>query len=142
MIRHMQTVLIAGGSGLVGSRLSHILRGNGYNVIWLSRKGNLEADFPTYAWDIENKYIDEKAIQQADFVINLAGSGIADRRWHTARKKEIIDSRVQSTLLLKHYLAKSPHNIKAYISASAIGFYGDRSNDISFPKALLLGKMQ
>jgi uncharacterized protein len=126
----MQTVLIAGGSGLVGSRLSNILRGNGYNVIWLSRKGNINADFPTYAWDIQKGYIDEKAIQQADYVVNLAGSGIADKRWSAARKKDIIDSRVQSTLLLKQYLLKTPNKVKAYISASAIGFYGDRGNDM------------
>ena len=126
----MQTVLIAGGSGLVGSRLSAILRGSSYNVIWLSRKGNPDADYPTYAWDIVKGYIDEKAIQQADFIINLAGTGIADKRWSTARKKDIIDSRVQSTMLLKQYLMKNPNKVKAYISASAIGYYGDRGNEM------------
>jgi uncharacterized protein len=126
----MQTVLIAGGSGLVGSRLSDILSGYGYNVIWLSRKSNLNADFPTYAWDITKGYIDEKAIKQADYIINLAGSGIADERWSAARKKDIIDSRVQSTLLLKQHLLKTPNKVKAFISASAIGYYGDRGNDM------------
>jgi uncharacterized protein len=125
----MKNVLIAGGTGLVGNRLSQILRDRGYTVFHLSRRENLQAEFPAYAWDIAKQTIDIRAIEKADFIINLAGSGIADKRWSNARKKDIIDSRVQSALLLKHTLEKTNHPIKAYLSASAIGFYGDRGNE-------------
>lgn len=101
----------------------------GYSVFHLSRRENLDAEFPAYAWDIEKQTLDERAIEKADYIINLAGSGIADKRWSKARKKDIIDSRVQSAFLLKKTLETTNHTIKAYLSASAIGFYGDRGNE-------------
>ena len=126
----MKNILIAGGTGLVGNRLSQLLRGQGYTVFHLSRRENLKAEFPAYAWDVEKQTIDLKAIQQADYIINLAGSGIADKRWTAARKKDIIESRVHAALLLKHALDNTLHHVKAYISASAMGFYGDRDNEL------------
>lgn len=126
----MRTVLIAGGTGLVGTRLSEILRDRGYKVIHLSRRQNLEAEFPAYAWDVEKGTIDEVALRQADYIVNLAGAGIADKRWTDARKKLIIQSRTQSTALLGHFIKDKSLKIKAYLSASAIGFYGNRQDDI------------
>ena len=125
----MQNILIAGGTGLVGIHLSRILRGRGYNVMHLSRHPNLNSEFPAYAWDIEKNTIDETAFSQADYIINLAGSGIADKRWTDSRKRDIIESRTKSTLLLGHYLKNKPHHVKAYLSASAIGFYGERGDE-------------
>jgi uncharacterized protein (TIGR01777 family) len=121
----MQTVLIAGGTGLVGMYLSKVLKSEGYEVIHLSRKQNLNAKFPAYQWDLKAGTIDEEALGKADFIINLAGAGIADARWTASRKKLIIDSRVNSTLLLKEYIKKGIAQPEAYISASAIGYYGD-----------------
>jgi uncharacterized protein (TIGR01777 family) len=127
----MQTVLIAGGTGMVGMHLSKLLKSEGYEVIHLSRKENLQAKFPAYKWDLKAKTIDERALEKADFIINLAGAGIADARWTDARKKLIIDSRVNSTLLLRDYIQKGIANPKAYISASAIGYYGDtKENEV------------
>ena len=126
----MRTVLIAGGTGLVGTRLSEILRDRGYKVIHLSRRQNLETEFPAYVWDVEKGTIDEVALRQADYIINLAGAGIADKRWTDARKKLIIQSRTQSTALLGHFIKDKSLKIKAYLSASAIGFYGNRQDDI------------
>jgi uncharacterized protein len=126
----MRTVLIAGGTGLVGTRLSEILRDRGYKVIHLSRRQNLEAEFPAYAWNVEKGTIDENALSQADYIINLAGAGIADKRWTTSRKKLIIESRTQSTALLGRFIKEKALKIKAYLSASAIGFYGNRQDDI------------
>lgn len=120
----MQTVLIAGGTGLVGTHLSKLLQSEGYEVLHLSRKENLQAEFPAYQWDLNAGKIDEKALKKADFIINLAGAGIADARWTESRKKLIIDSRVDSALLLKAYIEKGIAKPKAYISASAIGYYG------------------
>ncbi len=120
-----KTVLIGGGTGLVGSRLSELLEKRNYNVLHLSRKANIDARFPAYKWDIKNKTIDETAIAKADYVINLAGAGIVDGRWTESRKKLLIDSRVDSTLLLKNAFEKMGKAPKAYISASAVGYYGN-----------------
>lgn len=127
----METVLIAGGTGMVGTYLSKLLKSEGYEVIHLSRKQNLQAKYPAYKWDLKAGTIDEKALEKADYIINLAGAGIADARWTDARKKLIIDSRVDSTLLLRDYIQKGIANPKAYISASAIGYYGDtKENEV------------
>ncbi len=126
----MATILIGGGSGLIGTRISELLEQKGHKVLHLSRKKNLNAKFPKYEWDLKNEIIDDNAIAQADFVINLAGTGVVDQRWTTSRKKEIIDSRVKSTLLLKKAIARLKQTPKAIISASAIGFYGDRKNEL------------
>ncbi len=124
----MHTVLIAGGTGLIGQRLSQLLKEKGYKVIHLSRNENLDAEFPAYQWDLEKKTLDERAIEQADYVINLAGAGIADKPWSDKRKELIISSRTETTRLLKTYLEKQP--AKAYLAASAIGFYGDRDDEL------------
>jgi len=121
----MPTVLIAGGTGLVGTHLSRLLTKNGYKVLHLSRKEDLKAEFPAYKWDLNAEKIDETALKQADYILNLAGAGIADARWTEKRKKLIIDSRVDSTLLLRDYINKGIAKPKAYISASAIGYYGN-----------------
>lgn len=126
----MPTVLIGGGTGMIGQRLSELLNEKGYTVFHLSRKQNLSAKYPAYQWNVENGTIDEQAIQKADYIINLAGAGIADKPWTTARKKVITESRTKSTLLLKENVLKYQPNLKAYLSASAIGYYGDRGNEV------------
>jgi uncharacterized protein len=120
------TILIAGGTGLIGQRLSEILKQMGYNVLHLSRKANLNAPFPAYFWNPSTGEIDETAIAKADYIIQLAGAGVADGRWTNARKQLIIDSRVQSNDLIANTLRQYPNKVKAYIAASAIGFYGNR----------------
>lgn len=125
----MQTVLIGGGSGLIGMRLSRLLKQKGFEVIHLSRKANLNAEFPRYEWNVAAGTIDEDAIQKADYVINLAGTGIAGWLWTKSRKKQIIESRVKSMLLLKNAFVKTGKTPKAFIAASASGFYGDRGEE-------------
>ncbi|MEN9610311.1 MAG: hypothetical protein RLZZ628_1125 [Bacteroidota bacterium] len=120
------TILIAGGTGLIGQRLSEILKQMGYNVLHLSRKANWNASFPAYFWNPSRGEIDETAIAKADYIIQLAGAGVADGRWTNARKQLIIDSRVQSNELIANTLRRYPNKVKAYIAASAIGFYGNR----------------
>ena len=122
----MSTVLLAGGSGLIGQRLSILLEKKGYGVIFLSRKKKSDDRF--FQWDVEKGTIDSIAIQKADYVINLAGAGIADKRWTKNRKKFLIESRTQTAALLKDSFEKIK-NPKAYFSASAIGFYGNRGDD-------------
>ncbi len=124
----MKTILIAGGTGLIGNRLSYLLTQKGYQVIHLSRTENLDATYPAYHWDLEKGTMDETALLKADYVINLAGAGIADKRWTISRKKLIIDSRAKGNELFQNYFqtVKKP---KAYVSSAAIGIYGDRGQE-------------
>ncbi len=125
----MKTVLIGGGSGFVGMHLSRRLRRDGYTVRHLSRSARPEAEFPTYVWDIKTGTIDDAAFAGVDFVINLAGAGIADERWTDQRKEIIIRSRTGSTQLLAATLQRLDHKPTLYLSASAIGYYGDRGEE-------------
>ncbi|MGG9970332.1 TIGR01777 family oxidoreductase [Ferruginibacter sp. SUN002] len=120
----MQTVLITGGTGLIGKTLTNALLQKGYHVIVLSRKSQPSSGNVTYAqWDIDKKTIDVTAVQKADYIIHLAGAGVVDKKWTTAYKKEIQDSRTKSSELLIDTLKNNTHKIKAVISASAIGWY-------------------
>lgn len=119
-----KNILIAGGSGLVGKRLSELLIEKGYSVSWLSRKTGNAGAIKVYQWNLNQGTIEEEAIQNADFVINLSGTPIADKRWTNSRKADIINSRTGSIRLLHDYFKKIKFP-KAYISATAIGFYGN-----------------
>lgn len=124
----MDTVLITGGTGLVGKNLAKMLVTNGYSIIILTRKipGGPPAENIRYAlWDVNRQQIDIAAVQQADHIIHLAGAGVMDHKWSAAFKKEIIDSRAKSAALLIETLRQHPHKVKTFISASAIGYYGE-----------------
>ena len=125
----MSKVLIAGGTGLIGGRLSDLLAEKGYQVVHLSRKKRPDAPYKTYQWDTKKNYIEETALTDTDYVINLAGAGIAEGLWTTSRKKLIIESRVQTADLLGDYIAKMSDKPKAYLSSAAIGIYGDRGDE-------------
>jgi uncharacterized protein (TIGR01777 family) len=118
----MQNILITGGTGLIGKHLSSLLTKKGYKVFILSRTKN--DDTNSFYWNISDDYIDEQAIIKADYIIHLAGAGIADKRWTKARKKILIDSRVKSANLLFEKVKALNPTLKAFISASGIGFYG------------------
>jgi uncharacterized protein len=123
----MKKVLITGGSGLVGTVLRQALLTKGYKVIILTRNaaGKKSTDNLSYAeWNVEEQQIDESAIASADYIIHLAGAGVADKRWTKKRKEEIVNSRIESSKLLVDSLQQIPNKVKAVISASAIGWYG------------------
>ncbi|GAB3945883.1 TIGR01777 family oxidoreductase [Spirosoma harenae] len=124
-----QTVLITGGTGTIGRRLIQLLQQQGYKISLVSREKKDIPDVNVYQWDIKKGTIDPKAIQTADHIIHLAGEGIADGRWTDSRKDEILNSRTQSTELLAKTLAKTKHNVKSFIGASAIGYYGGDTGD-------------
>lgn len=124
-------VLIAGASGLVGSKLSDFLNQSGYEISHLSRKKN-SSNYKTYFWNPSQNKIDLDAIENADVIINLSGAGIADKRWTNKRKQEIIDSRINSTLLISNAIKKSNKKTKLFISASGVGFYGMVTSDKIF----------
>jgi len=122
----MHTVLITGGTGMVGTSLTQLLLSKGYQVIVLTRQPRV-SNVPnlTYAvWDIDKGYIDPSAIHNADTIVHLAGAGVADKRWSKKRKQEIVDSRVLSGALLVKYLTENSHQVKTLVAASAIGWYG------------------
>lgn len=126
----MAKILITGGTGLVGARLSRILTAGGHEVIHLSRYVRPGSEFKTYQWDIGSHFIDEAAFERLDHIVHLAGAGIAEERWTEKRKQVIVDSRVKSLELLHHYIVKGQIPLKSFISASAIGYYGMDTGDL------------
>src|SRR5687767_39056 len=100
----METVLVTGGTGMIGTAMTKALLEKGYKVIVLTRdkskQKNNETNLVYFNWNIEKKLIDKEAIVQADHIIHLAGAGVADKRWTAKRKQEIISSRVKSGELL------------------------------------------
>ena len=133
------TVLITGGTGLIGKALTKSLLDKGYRVIILSRNPDAPANRSgesrsTLAlWDINRGTIDPAAIRDATHIIHLAGANVGEKRWTQKRKKEIIDSRVRSGELLVKALKEIPNQVRTVISSSAIGWYGpDPVNDPAF----------
>lgn len=122
----MATVLIAGGTGLIGTRLSEMLTADGHEVRHLSRSVGTKAPYPTFRWDVERGTYDAAAFQGVTHIVNLAGAGIADGRWTDQRKALIISSRTESTHLLRRAIAAHGSTVRAYLAGSAIGYYGDR----------------
>jgi uncharacterized protein (TIGR01777 family) len=125
----MAQVLISGASGLIGKKLTALLIGKGHTVKHLGRKEDLNSKTPCYKWDLSKGEIDERAFENVDTVVHLAGAGIADEKWTAARKKEIIDSRVISSKLLANEINKRGNQIKTFVGASAVGFYGAITNE-------------
>lgn len=122
----MATFLIAGGTGLIGVRLTELLLENKHQVRILTRRPTKAGD---YNWNPDEGTLDPNALDGVDYVINLAGAGIADRRWTILRKKVLIESRTQSTNTLVEAIRKSANPPKAFINASAIGIYGDSGEE-------------
>lgn len=128
----MIKVLIAGGTGLIGQEIIRLLDRKKYEIHVLSRSKKEKSDGITYhLWNTNDKTIDLEALK-VDVIINLAGAGIADKRWSENRKKILIDSRVNSALTIKENLSKIEESERPsqYISASAIGYYGDSGDRI------------
>lgn len=118
------TVLITGGSGLIGRYLTSLLLGEGYTVSHLSRKQDQFGRVRVFRWDPGRGILDPSALEGVDYIIHLAGANIGERRWTKARKAEIINSRVESAKLLHRVVNENGISLRAYISASATGYYG------------------
>ena len=126
------TVLITGATGLVGQELVNLLLQNGHNVHYLSTsKSKLvtNTNYKGFYWNPKNAEIDTNALTDVEVIIHLAGANVA-KKWTTAYKEEIIESRVLSTQLLYQTLQKNSHQVKQIISASAVGIYPDSLTDI------------
>lgn len=123
-------ILITGGTGLLGKILTKELQNQGHHVSILSRSPEKVKGVKAFYWDVEKQEIDEQCLDGIDTVIHLAGEGIADKKWTFKRKQEIIDSRVISIQLIYQLMSKNQNRVKAVVSASAVGFYGDRADEI------------
>jgi uncharacterized protein (TIGR01777 family) len=116
----MKTILISGGSGFIGTRLSKYLSDQGHTVFILSRKPKKRDQI---YWNAQSKKIEGKHLNKIEIIINLAGAGIADQRWSKKRKEEIINSRVDTVNFLHLSTANFP-KLEHFISVSGIDCYG------------------
>ena len=120
----MRTVAVTGASGLIGTALTAALEKRGDRVVPIGRR-------PTdggVVWDPGARQIDETTLDDIDAVVHLAGERI-DGRWTATKKRRILDSRVEGTEVLAGALANLDHPPAVVVSASAIGFYGDRGDE-------------
>ncbi|MDH5588447.1 MAG: TIGR01777 family oxidoreductase [Gemmatimonadota bacterium] len=125
--RPRMTVAVSGASGLVGSALTHFLTTGGHTVVPMIRRGE-GGGGPVIRWDPEAGRIDAAALSEVDAVVNLAGEPMAPGRWTAARKKSIYRSRVRGTGLIAGAMAAMPDGPRTLVSASAVGYYGDRGD--------------
>jgi uncharacterized protein (TIGR01777 family) len=124
----MPAVLITGGTGLIGKNLTRHFVNKGYDVMIITRNPSRYAEKPHVnfaGWDVEKQEADGNAIGKADYIINLAGAGVMEKKWSKKYKKEIIESRTKSSELIVKWLQENPNKVKAVISMSAIGWYGE-----------------
>lgn len=119
-------ILITGGTGLIGRRLTTFLNNHGIQVRLVSRSADKTAETPQFAWNVHQRSIDTAALEGVDAVIHLAGANIAEGRWTSKRKKEILDSRIRSTQLLFETIEKMEQKPSILICASATGYYGNK----------------
>jgi hypothetical protein len=124
----MNGVLITGGTGLLGHKIAEILRNKGFRVHFLGRKATKQGKFPVFEWHYEQEKIDSIAFENIQHIIHLAGANVGEGKWTVKRKTEILESRVHSANFLFDYIKKNKIKVDSFISASAIGFYGDTSN--------------
>ncbi len=128
-VQIMTNVLITGGSGLIGRRLTTMLQQQGYRVGWLSRQAATTDGVRVFHWQPAAGQLDDAALLWADSLIHLAGETVA-QRWSKSARQRILHSRLQSTHLLADRLAASGKRLQSVICASAIGFYGHRPQEV------------
>ena len=125
-----KNILITGGTGLIGTRLTELLLSRQYKVAHLSRKPAQPGNVPRFHWDIEQNTIDPEALEFADYIVHLAGANIGEKRWTKDRKKVILHSRTDSADLLFRQAKAQKNRVKAFISASGTNIYGQDTGGI------------
>jgi len=142
-----ETILITGVNGLVARRFAEKYFEN-YAFKFLTRRKSAENE---YEWNVETGYVDENALEGVDYVLHLAGANVGEKRWTENRKREIVSSRVNSSKLLLSKFKERNHSLKAYISASGVGCYGNFATNKIFTEkdeigtdflAILCGKWE
>jgi uncharacterized protein (TIGR01777 family) len=122
-------ILVSGSHGLVGSALVESLTADGHEVVRLVRGGR-NFGTPQVEWDLDRGRIDEQQLEGIEAVIHLAGESIASGRWTEQKKHEIRESRVYGTTLLSETIAGLSQPPSVFLCASAIGYYGDRGDEL------------
>lgn len=122
-------ILISGATGLVGSELTALLTASGHQVTALSRSASTDPARPVISWDLAAGTIEESRLNGFEAVVHLAGESIVGR-WNEAKKQRIYDSRIKGTQLLCEALARQPQPPRVLVSTSAIGFYGNRGDEV------------
>ena len=129
----METVLITGGTGMIGKALTQALTERGFHVIILTRNASNQkagtSNISYAEWDIQRQTLDKNAFANTDYIIHLAGASVAEKRWNDKRKQVIVSSRVDSGKLIVESLKTIPNKVKTVISASGIGWYGPDKNE-------------
>lgn len=119
----MKKVLITGGTGVIGTRLTEHLVRRGHYVAHLARsKGTGKT--PVFHWEPRSNKIDKEAFKDIDTIVHLAGMDISSKRWNSRVKDEILFSRAGTARVLREHLEKHPNAVKTFISASGTSYYG------------------
>lgn len=135
----IKSILITGGTGFVGTGLVNLLLSKGYKINLLVREQPEGMEHPslrTFKWDVYKSEIDEDCVVGVDAIIHLAGEEIAAKRWTDERKKQIVESRTNSVRMIYDLLRRTKHEVNHIISASAVGYYGDRGNELLTEESL------
>lgn len=135
----MAVILISGGTGLVGKALAKMLVCKGHEVRILSRNPKSSSAIKSFFWNVELQQIDEKAFENVEHIVHLAGEGIADKRWTNKRKQDIINSRVKSMELISSVIKKKNITLKSFVGTSAVGYYGMVTSEKIFRETDLHG---
>jgi uncharacterized protein (TIGR01777 family) len=133
------SVLITGGSGLIGRYLTSTLIAEGYQISHLSRKTSYSDKVKVFRWDPDQNILDPYVFEGIDYIIHLAGANIGEKRWTERRKAEILNSRVGSVRLMHKVITDNGIRLKAFITASATGYYGSITSDKIFNEEDLPG---
>ncbi|MFA6676556.1 MAG: TIGR01777 family oxidoreductase [Bacteroidales bacterium] len=126
-----KVVLITGANGMLAKHLAKRLSGE-YSVRYLTRTVTKDDEF---SWDLKSHYIDTRGLIGVNYIIHLAGASVMNKRWSEEQKQSILSSRVDSARLILDELKKHKLSIDAFISASAIGYYGTMTSETIFNEA-------
>lgn len=121
-------VFVTGATGLIGSHLVALLQSGGHTITRMVRGSPQSAE--ERPWDARSSRLNPSTLAGCDVLVHLAGENIGDGRWTTEKKRRIRDSRVQGTRILAEAIREMPQPPAAFITASAIGFYGDRGDEV------------
>lgn len=122
-------IVIAGGSGFIGEPLVRHLLGRGHDIAVLSRDPSRVTAGRPLQWDGRTQGAWSAEAASADAVINLAGESVGEGRWTDARKRKLVDSRIDATRALVESIRTQPQRRRTFINASAVGFYGPRGDE-------------
>ena len=141
MRSELASVLIVGGSGNLGRKLTELLTEKNFKVRWLTRKLNSKINIKQFEWDFEKAFIDTACFENTDILINLAGASIRDKRWTKHYKNEIYNSRVRATRFLREVIECNKYRIRTFIQGSAVGYYGNQTTSDMMAEDHFQGKI-